>query len=437
MRRTVVTLACLGLMAVAGGCGSGSGGQASGPVSGTSPVAPSPAAPEAKTADPPTEFDDKAVALPSSALRANLGGEIVSKFVSLRDRTAYIVTPDALIAVDALTGRQTWTTKIDGKAADPNAQSGPFVNPVGPLPPMVTEKLAVAAVPTAVPEQGTTPGYTALTVVATGTTTGAKAWQADVKVADDSYGGGGQSAISKVAAVTDKVVVASYHRDEDNLTVGLDAQTGKTLWDRKDYDAGAASGDVLVGTDYNVAENSSMVQATALDVATGKQLWTGATRSSAVVVVPSDPGLAVVKHTDYDSGEPSMLFLDPASGTEKSKLTRDYNYAIKDYGDCLYDQQSVLVCTVDSQVTAYDAKTAKKLWALPDSAANRVAPRHVATVWHGALYGTTNGGAAIVLDAKTGKDISSTPGVTPSWVSEYAGIGVDKDGAPQAYPVKK
>lgn len=440
MRRTLVTVACLGALLTVGACGSGSDASAPNQPSGSAPAAqpPTSTTPEAKTADPPTAFDTAAaVSLPASALRANLAGDVVSNFLTLRDRTGYIVTTDALSAVDVLTGQQKWTTKIDGQPADPNAQSGPFVNSTGPRPPAVTGKLAVAAVPVTVPEQGTTPAYTALSVIAADATTGTKAWQTTVKVADDQYGGGGTSSTTKVLAVTDKAVIASYTQDEDALTVAIDPTTGKQLWDRKDYDAGSVHGDVLVGTDFNVPENSSMTQATAVDLATGKQLWVGATKSGSLTMVQADPSLVVVNRSDYGTGHPFLVFLDPATGTEKAKIEGEGGFGSRAYGECLYDQQSVLVCTQDDVVTGYDAKTASKLWSLPDQAANRVAPARLTAAWHGALYGTTQGNQPIVLDAKTGKDLSTEVGATPFWVSKYAGIGVDKDGAPKAYPVKK
>ncbi|HEV7974946.1 PQQ-binding-like beta-propeller repeat protein [Amycolatopsis sp.] len=439
MRRTLVVVACLGAVVTVGGCGGADGNTASGP-SGSAPAAqpPTSAAPEAKTADPPTAFDaGGAVALPAQALRANVAGNVVSKFLTLRERTGYIVTPSAMNAVDVLTGKQKWTVPIEGVPGDPYNQSGPFVNSTGPRPPAVTDKLAVAAVPVAMPEKGTTPSYVALSVVAADAEKGTKAWQVDIKVSDSQYDSAG-NAVTQVVAVTDKAVVAVYSRqDEEYVTVALDPATGKTLWERKDYAAGSLHGDILVGTDYNVAENSSMSQATALDLGTGQQSWTGALKSGQLTMVPADPALVVVNRTDYGTGHPFLLFLDPATGAEKTKLVGEGTFGPTAYGDCLYDERSVLVCQQDGVLTGYDAKTAGKLWSLPDEAANRVAPASLTVAWHGALYGKTQGGQPIVLDAKTGKDLSvDDVGVAPDWVSKYAGITADKDGTPQAYPVK-
>ncbi|MGW4482359.1 outer membrane protein assembly factor BamB family protein [Amycolatopsis sp. NPDC004368] len=439
MRRTLVIVACLGTAITVAGCGGGTNNGSASVPSGSAPAAQQPAStePAATTADPPTAFDTGAgVGLPAEALRANVAGNVVSTFTTLRDRTAYIITQTALNAVDVLTGRQKWTVPVVGKPGDPYNQSTPFVNETGPRPPAVGDKLAVGAVPVLMPEQGTTPAYITLSVVAADKNSGTKAWQADIKVSDDQYADAG-NATTQVVAVTDKAVVASYSQDDDHITAALDPATGKTLWQRKDYLAGSLHGDVLVGTDFNVAENDSMTQATALDLTTGQQKWIGARESYGLTMIQADPALVVANRTDYGSGHAFLLFLDPATGAEKTKVEGAHGFGTQTYGECLYDQQSVLTCEEDGVLTGYDAKTAAKLWSLPDQAANRVAPS-VTVAWHGALYGKTQGGQPIVLDAKTGKDrATDNVGAAPVLVSSYAGVGVDDDGNPKAYPVRK
>lgn len=439
MRRILSVAAGLGMLALTAACGGGSlpttlpTDQA-----GQQPPPASSAQPEAVTADPPLAFDTgKGVTLPRTSLQSNLGGSVTSKFMTLRDRTGYIIAPESLSAVDVLTGREKWNIKIEGPAADPNAHNGPFVEQSGPRPPLVTDKLAVGAVPLRMPEQGTTPGYLALAVIAVNPETGAKAWQANTKIADDQYGISGERSVTHVVAATDKAVVASFTQSEGNLTVGLDPATGKQLWERKKFDAGSVNGDLVVGVDSNVAENSSMVQATALDVATGEQKWVAAAKSSAVEILQGDPAMVVLKANEYSSGHAFLKFLDAATGAEKFSVEGTRNLGPDRYGDCLYDEQSVLACTDSGVLTAYDAKAGTKLWSLPDQAANRVPPGGLTVAWHGALYGYTNGRQPIVLDAKTGKDLSTDVGYVPDWVSKYAAAGVDKDGVPKAYPVKK
>lgn len=215
-------------------------------------------------------FDATAgVGLPAEALRANAAGAVVSKFMALRDRTGYIISPTTLPATDVLTGKKKWSVPIERQPGDPYNQSGPFVNTTGPRPPALSEKLVVAAVPTVIPEKGTTPAAIALTVIAADVDKGTKAWQADIQVSEGEYADA-TNAVTEVVAVTDKAVVASYSRqDEEHVTVALDPTSGKTLWQRKDYTAGSVHGDVLVCVDYNVPENSSMIQLTALDLVSG------------------------------------------------------------------------------------------------------------------------------------------------------------------------
>lgn len=154
-------------------------------------------------------------------------------------------------------------------------------------------------------------------------------------------------------------------------------------------------------------------------------------------MVPANPALVVATRTDYDSGDPFLVFLDPATGAEKLKVAGEDEFGTTSYGDCLYDEQSVVACRAGGVLTAYDAATAAKLWSLPDEAANRMAPGLV-VAWHGALYGETGTGQPIVLDAKTGKDRAIDGiGLVPALVSKYVGIGAADDGTPTAYPVKK
>jgi outer membrane protein assembly factor BamB len=434
-------MTCLAAVITVGGCSSGSIPQPPRSLQ-SDVVTPSgeATAPAAKTADPPTAFDAAAgVALPTTSFSTNVGGGITARFLTLRDRTAYIVAPTGLTAVDVLTGKQRWAAPIEGIPGDPNNQSGPFVNTTGPRPPVVTDKLAVAAVPVQFPEQGTTPGYVALTVLAADAITGKKAWQTDVKVSTDA-----SNAVTKVVGVTDKAVVAGYDKDDEHLTIGLDPATGKTLWTRKDYTGGSVHGDIVAGVDRSqgLQRDSSTSQITALDVVTGQEKWAAAKDSYSLDLVAADPALVVVDQKAQIEqnvhGGTFLVFLDPATGAEKTRLVGDYGYAVSSYGDCFYDQQSVLICSVSGVLTGYEAATARKLWSLPDKTANRVAP-DVLVAWHGVLYGTTQGRKPIALDAKTGKDLSTEVGVDPYWVSKYVAIGVsDGDNrTPMAYPVKK
>jgi hypothetical protein len=389
------------------------------------------------TADPPLAFDGTATeALPPTALQSNLAGDVTTSFTTLHGRTAYIVEPAHLRAVDVLTGDGTWEATVEGAPADPDAQAGPFVNDAGPRPPAVSDdgETVVAAVPVSEPGEGTTPGHEAISVLAVDAGTGEERWTAEIDVSDEVAGFDGQGAITEVVAITDEAVVVTY-TNEGATTAAIDPSTQETLWQRDDYGAGAVVDDIVVGSDGNVAENSSMSQITAVDLATGEERWAAGTQSSAVDVIPAHDDLVVVDRTDYGSGDPSLLFLDPATGEERARVDGESSFGSNPFGPCEYDEASVLLCHGFDTITAYDATTGTDLWSLPDETANRVAPS-VTVVWHGAVYGTTENGP-VVLDAETGEDLSTEPGLAPHWVSEYAGIGLGDDGTPTAYPVKE
>lgn len=125
-----------------------------------------------------------------------------------------------------------------------------------------------------------------------------------------------------------------------------------------------------------------------------------------------------------------LVFLALATGAEKTWLAGGYGSAAS-ATECYYDQQPVPACSASGVLTGYDAATAQKLWSLPDKTANRVVPG-VLVAWHGVLYGDTQGGNPIALDARTGKDLFTEVGIEPYWVSKYAAIGVGEDG--RAHP---
>lgn len=99
---------------------------------------------------------------------------------------------------------------------------------------------------------------------------------------------------------------------------------------------------MVLGTDSNVAENSSMVQGTALALATGQQRWVGARRASQVAIVPAGPELFVVDQITYDDGDAHLLFLDPATGRKRHGYfkNRPLNTG-SSFGPCQYDQEVV------------------------------------------------------------------------------------------------
>jgi outer membrane protein assembly factor BamB len=284
----------------------------------------------------------------------------------LRGRTAYIVGPDNLRAVDVLTGKQQWRAAIEGTPVQPDAPQGPFVNDAGPRPPAVSSdgKTVVAAVPVAEPGKGTTPGHQAISVLAVDADSGRAQWSTKVPVSADVAGDLQTSAVTDVVAVTDVAVVVTYH-DEGTTTAVIDPSNRKTLWQRDHYKASTVIGETVFGTEFDEpTEMFSHMQATALDLTTDQQRWTAAPASSAITVIPAGKDAVVVDRIDYDSGNGNLLFLDPATGQEQADVGVDRPLGAQGsvFGTCTYDQRSVIICLpYQQQVIAYDATTGKAL----------------------------------------------------------------------------
>jgi hypothetical protein len=450
MRKTLTTVLVAGVaLAAATGCGSkteenpnaGDTSSASAAAKPTKTVTPTPTLPPAKTADPPLKFDKAAgVNLPGTLRQGNLAGHVTTSFTTLHQRTAYVVSAYDLTAIDVISGKQQWKTPIEGVPADPNAQAGPFVNDAGPRPPVVSEdgKTVIGAFPITVPGKGTTPAHFAVAVMAVGAEKGDVQWSALVD-APTSEVSDGQGAITRVVGITDQAVVFTYVVDGFNETFAIDPATQKTLWRQPKYAGGTVQGDVVTGIDTPTYGDDFESQVTGRGLSDGKQRWVAAKEAGELKLVGAGAETLVMSYTDYKKDVDVLLFVDPATGKPKrpAETAEASTLGSNPFDDCTYDQQSIVVCVVGTdmqQLRAFDAASGKQLWAVPkDKNENREVPS-VRAVWHGAIYGTTSNGP-IVLDGTTGADKSTEVGVAPHWVSEYAGItGGDSDG-PVAYPV--
>lgn len=438
-RRAIVPV--VALLLAAGACGTsddgakvGLGGDAKEESQGTSTTTTT--AP-LFTADPPLAFDvSDEVVLPDTAKQSNLAGDVISTFMSLRGDTAYISEPTGMRAIDVHDGEDEWFAPVEGEVSAPDANAGPFVNSAGPRPPAVSEdgKTAVMALAVTVPGKGTTPDHQAVSVLAVDTDEGEVAWSATVDVPEEVAGYAPDQTVTRVVAVTDEAVVVTY-RNESAMTVVIDPATQEVRWQRDRFEAATVVDGMAVGAESEDTGLFGAQQVLAVGLTSGDDAWSIAAGSPAVTVVPGPEDPVVVQYTD-DEGNPHLAFLDPDTGQERAGHTMDLSTIMDtDYGECTYDEQSVVLCDKAGVLNAFDAKTGKFLWSLPDDTANRVAPR-VTTLWHGAVYGTTENGP-VVLDAETGEDRSTEPGLAPWWVNEQVGIGLNDSGTAVAYRVKE
>ena len=154
---------------------------------------------------------------------------------------------------------------------------------------------------------------------------------------------------------------------------------------------------------------------------TGAQVWAAA-KGDVPTASSAGPGLIAAEI----NGDQSLEIFDSATGVERARVPfgQDGNDSGGMKG-CAYDQQALTVCVYPWAVAGFDvSKPGKvtKLWVL-DPSSGRVVP-HVDTVWHGAIYGATSN-VPVILDARTGKDRATDPGVDVFAVDQYGGVARD------------
>jgi outer membrane protein assembly factor BamB len=420
-KRSVGALACA-LVVVATGCTAGSGAsdhprQRGGEGS----AATRPAQ------DPPTRFAERAIdlgAVYSDAYEAH--GDVVYKFAAANE----------LSAVELATGKTLWSRSLE-PAARPPANAG--------VPdPVIVEaggELAVTVVYlVTAPDSATGRARAVARVAAVAARDGRPLWS--VEIADDAVDKGIPVLAPRVVAVAGtRIVVSSYMPVPNSgatdprrhYTFVLDAATGQTRWSRAGFNAHTVSGSVVAGVD-NVADAAASVanfsrtgpaQGRSLD--DGALVWASdrafAGRSGAVEPVPD----VLVLEDESARGDLTVL-LSASTG----RILATVNAILM----CRDDEGGVLVCSdlhaQPSLTTAFDIRSGRRLWTLPDPATNRPALDLIGA-FHGAVYATTVRSGPLVLDAKTGKELVTTLAVTPDRVVPGYGLTF-MDGELLAYP---
>lgn len=421
--RGAVAVGLMLALAVSAGCerpGRDPGFEAVSP--GTTPGSASPATPGAAPAgpgfDPPRTFDPASgTALPGEASlnKINLAGDVLPLPVALHGTTAFVAATNSLQVVDTRTGqvraRVTPTRRSVAKdVVAPFHGSNPAEAPV--LWQRGEEVVALHPFVVEVPAVGTAVAGTVVELVAVDPDTAKVAWTTDVALPAGMIEAFSDLTAAPVAVSQDVLVVRVSSRSR-TATIAVDLPTRRLLWERLGYVPAVVQADVVVGG-VRGAGRSGVV---ALALRTGAQRWSAlAGRYSSVAVKAGGPALVVATG---DNGRKARVvaMLDPRTGAVVQQAAADYTDA-----DCRYDGAEVLVCFLDRPwVTAFDARSGKALWTLPDQAGARQAPR-VTAVWHGSVYGRTANGP-VVLDARTGADTETSPGLAPFLVNEHIGVG--------------
>lgn len=384
----------------------------------------------AATADPPWKFEGKPVTFKPSVV-TEVAPRSKQSFVTLRDKTAYIVGGNGLGAYDLLTGEELW------KVAGPEYVSGlPLEDqllptwPSGPMAPALSEdgKTVAAAFPYY------TEAGEFVSVVVADAGSGDVELNTDIQLPisyKDNWSGDTKTVYARALAVTDNSVIMTAGLDwgvsNTKYTYAVDRGTKKVGWKKEHFGASGLSGSQVIGTVSELGGTEVRVQA--LDAATGKPGW-DALPAIGLNVQQPDAGtvLATYKPT---SGSGSVVFLDAASGKPKGEQTPVPNVvSAGPFLTCVFDQKATQIClrsdlSTDTKtwITGYDAATGRQLW---QQSIKTIYP--TATAFHGAFYVDTGRGGTTILDARTGKERASFPDQpAPSYVGPYGGLRMEED----------
>jgi outer membrane protein assembly factor BamB len=424
---TMVAVLALSGCGASGGDGSedaGSGGKA-----GAGPSA-TPSA-EMRAVKAPKRFaTDQAVALPASAGEGNvaIAGVQHPLPIALHKGVAYIARPDGLEIVSGYVPSDPVLITPQREPLSRLEDLGPLVGGNTARRPVVTEyggrTLALAALVGRVPGAGTAKGHDALELMAADTARGTKAWWVEIPLAEGHYSA--EEGQSEVVGRSGRIVVVMGH----GQLFGVDLDSRRKVWSAPgDFQEGAVlAGDTVVG--LRLDEDGTDRRVVGLDPATGEERWS-APGMAAERLSAAGPRTVVASGYVIDAGDGALL-LDAATGDEVRRFPGDSAAG----GRCAYDGLSTTVCTEADRVAAFDAATGEERWALPDEAGTRTAPE-VTLVREGLVYGTTAENGPVVVDATTGEDAETRPGIAPYVSDGYVGIALaEEDNAVTAYRVE-
>ncbi|MFE2325331.1 PQQ-binding-like beta-propeller repeat protein [Streptomyces sp. NPDC059385] len=384
--------------------------------------------------DPPSTFDAKAgVPMPKAATAGLISSkgkemELLRNPVALFKEKAYVATRESLLAVDTTSGAVTTITPEATPVKAPEADghgSFLFSQPVS-----ITEgdgPLVLASFVVQQPASGTHSARVFVEVTAVNAASGRVEWRLPLSIpewAKDAPSPLGARIIGSSGRVA--VVRVGALKPAAQTTYAIDLVDHRVLWTRDLLNAQTIAKGTVLGATTD-AIGSEYEAAAGYDLNTGEQRWRGED-SQHPSVGTGGPNLVTVawrSKTDVDFHR----LVDPQTGAVKQELPEDFGPA-----DCDYDGISTLICFRNWKglsVRAFDTANGELLWQLPNQAAGRIAPR-VTAVWHGRIYGSTQNGP-LALDARTGEDLPTPPGIAPYAVNEYVGLAL-KGTEAVAYP---
>ncbi|MFG2298483.1 hypothetical protein [Streptomyces sp. NPDC048603] len=389
--------------------------------------------------DPPAKFDTEAgVLMPwesTSGLLTFARGTWLGDGripVALHKDKAYIATLDRLLAFNTTTGSLTATITPTAEAlrvldkGNRNNAAPPVITPGAN--PLVLTPFFVRQ-----PGAGTQAPRELIELTATDASSDKVAWR--LPLALPSWTKEGRAHFVSVVGATETVAVVTVSTGDSPLfsaatTYGIDLATRRVLWTKDLFKATAMTENIVAG---ELETGSTYEAAAGYDLLTGAERWRGDDRYSLDVKTAGPHLLLVQARHKNDYLLKVRQFLDAETGTVKREVPEDFAGS-----RCDHDGKTTIVCSWDLgnlyKVRAFNDRTASPMWQLPDQTANRIAPR-VTAVWNGRVYGKTDDGP-LALDAQTGADLPTQPGVAPFLVNGYTGLALSP--APEddltAYP---
>ncbi|MFE3287636.1 PQQ-binding-like beta-propeller repeat protein [Streptomyces sp. NPDC059233] len=339
---------------------------------------------------------------------------------------AYVATQESLLAVDTTKGAVTTITPQATPVTNPQDSDGffMFTHPV-----VITEgasPLALASFVVKQPAVGTHAERIFVEFTAVDAAGARVEWRLPQDIPDWAKGAP-YPLTARVAASSGRVALLTIggFKPAGRTTYAIDLVDHRVLWTRDLLEAKQIVKGTVVGITKDAIDSQNEAAA-GYNLNTGEQLWRGED-SEYPSVGMGGPQFVGVSGRSKAGGRFDRL-VDPQTGVIKKELP-DMGSA-----NCEFDGISTLVCFRNWQglsVWAFDTSNGELRWALPNKTANRIAPR-VTAVWHGRIYGSTDNGP-LALDARTGEDLPTSPGIAPYAVNQYVGLALKGTDA-MAYP---
>lgn len=386
-----------------------------------------------KAYDPPLRFGEGGVRL---AVEDDDRTE-----VALRGTTAYVLTDTALAAYDIRGGGRQWTLRDHGMSTGVEERARVWETTA----PTVTEQggrtLVLFALQKDQQGEGTAKDVSTSHLRAVDAADGKEAWTATLPT-PKGMSVGYSSSPTVVGVEGDTAVVTLRTSSEDGsdgvtsaVTYGVNLATHRVDWQADGFGARMLYGGVVVGAQLpEGAEIDSErwfadeggIALTGRSVKDGAVSWKDPRNLFGLKIETVGAGLFSARiNLEFKENPPGHELLDSAAGRRPAGMTADSAAAFSFAGrSCSYDERSVIVCGVDGELAALDARTHKVLWTLTEDDPSREVPS-LYTAWHGVVYGGVAGHGGVLLDATTGKDRATFDAGRPVVVNEYGGLDMD------------